>query len=119
MQFNCDACNKIYPKQENKRLAHQKRLGCDGSVNPNLVYMPNYAMAGRPRILYYKCIGNFFSFSAMGLIRLISKFQDNIFPYDGAFYEQPAKFVESMQLIDNLLSEHKESQAQALKRAKR
>lgn len=76
-------------------------------------------MAGRPKILYSRCIGNFFNFEAMELIRLLSKYQQNIYPYSGGYYEQPSKFVEAMNLIDNLLSEHKAEQESALKKARR
>ena len=55
----------------------------------------------------------------MELIRLLSKYQQNIYPYNGGYYEQPSKFVEAMNLIDNLLSEHKAEQESALKKARR
>jgi hypothetical protein len=109
MQFNCGKCNKRYPKLPDKLKEHKARLGCDGKRDPKLVYLPSYEMDGRPKIVYKRCIGNFFSFKVMDLIRYSGKYSKNIFPYKGSYYDQPNKFVESMELVQNLIMQ-KESE---------
>ncbi len=76
-------------------------------------------MAGRPKINYKRCIGNYFCFKSMDLIRYFGKWKTNLFPYVGAYYEQPAKFVESMELIDNLTMQKNSERENQLKGYKR
>jgi hypothetical protein len=109
-------CLNKFPKDAKLQAKHQERLGCDGRVNPHLVYTPNYSMKGRPKIKYSKCIGNYFNFSSMELVRYYAKFKENVFPYNGSYYEQPNKFVEAMELVQNLFMEHKEQKEATLKR---
>ena len=119
LQFNCSACNKKYPKVPARLKEHQARLGCDGKVNPNLVYLPNHSMKGSPKVVYAKCIGNFFNFKAMELVKYLGMYDKNLFPYPGTYYEQPNKFVEAMELVQNLYIENQTEKEQKLKRYKR
>lgn len=98
---------------------HRKRLGCFGDTDPGLVYKPTYDMTGWPKIVYSKCIGNFFDYRAMELIRYHSKFKDGIYPYHGSYYEQPAKFVEVMDLVQNLIMQKQSEMKATLSKYKR
>ena len=117
--FNCSQCKRKYPKQPDKLEKHRKRLGCDGSVDPKLVYKPTHNMTSWPKILYSKCIGNFFDFRAMNLINYFHKYNKNAFPYKGSYYEQPNKFIEVMDLIGSLLSQDQAEKEEKLKKYKR
>ena len=76
-------------------------------------------MVGRPKIVFSKCIGNFFSFRVMNLIRYLDKWRENIYPYGGSYYEQPNKFVEVMDLIHNLVVEKQTAKEELSKKYKR
>ena len=118
MQFNCNVCLKKFPKLPERLVEHRARLGCDGKTNPNFVYLPAHDMAGSPKIIYSKCIGNFYSRNSMELIRYLSKFKENIFPYSGKYYDQPNKFVESLELVNNLIEQKQKEKEKQLNRAR-
>jgi hypothetical protein len=115
-QFNCDSCSKLFPKLPERLQEHQARLGCDGKVNPGLVFLPTHSMVGSPKVVYEECIGNFYSYRARELIRYLSKYRENINPYKGSYYEQPSKFVESMELVQNLYIQKETEQQQQMKK---
>ena len=76
-------------------------------------------MSHYPKIVYSKCIGNFFNYKAMDLIRYAGKWRENIFPYDGNYYNLPSKFVESMELVQNLLMEQQSEKEKKMESFKR
>jgi len=106
--FNCGKCKKKYPKAPDKQKEHQARLGCDGKVNPNTVYTPEYGMVGYPKIIYNKCLGNFVDYNVVEFINFNDRFLAGQMYYPGSYSEQPAKFVEAMDLIHNLFKEHEQ-----------
>lgn len=69
-------------------------------------YRPNHAMKGSQKILYYKCPALFYSSYVAEFINYLSNYEKGIFPYPGSYSEQPAKFVDLMELVNNLMSEH-------------
>lgn len=118
-QFNCSLCLKKFPLLPDRLVEHRTRLGCDGKVNPNFVYLPAHDMANSPKIIYNRCIGNFYSNNSMELIRYLSKFKKDIFPYPGSYYEQPNKFVESLELINNLIEQKQKERETQLNKSRR
>lgn len=118
MQFNCGECFKKYPRDREKAENHRKRLGCDGSINPNLVYKPTHEMTGYPKIIYNKCIGNFFDFNALEYIKFFTKYKENMLPFDCGYYDLPSKFVDIMNLVQNLISQKESEDQETLKRIK-
>ena len=116
LQFNCGTCCKKYPKLPLKLLEHQSRLGCDGKKNPQLTYTATHDMIGSPKILFKKCIGNFFDNKSMDLIKYFSKYKAGMMPYNGSYYDQPNKFVELMELVDNLVEQNNKEREEKLSR---
>ena len=109
----------MFPTQPLKLKEHQARLGCDGKRSPGLVFLPTYSMKGRPKIVYSKCIGNFYSFRVRDLVGYLGIYNKNIYPYAGSYYDQPAKFVEAMELVQNLHIQKQEEKEAQLSRRKR
>jgi len=76
-------------------------------------------MRGRPKVVFSRCIGNFFDFQIFNFISFLTKWQNGQLYFPGSYSEQPAKFVELMSLVQNLYMEDqaiKEKQAQKYRR---
>lgn len=95
--YDCSVCKKKY-KDPERQKSHQKRLGCDGSVDPNL----KISNQGLPSFTLNKCLGNYFNYQAMFALNTFPKYEKGIMPWEGGLYDQPAKFVELMGLIHTL-----------------
>jgi hypothetical protein len=54
----------------------------------------------------------------MNIIESRVLYEQGIFPYEGTHGQQPNKFVEAVQLVQNLLIEHQDEQKKALDKAK-
>lgn len=74
-------------------------------------------MEGRPKILYSKCIGNFYDTRAMYFIRNRERFSSGLYDYAGTYGQQPNKFVETMELVQNLTMQQHDEQQEKLKKA--
>ena len=73
---------------------------------PRHQYKPEFNNSDNPTILYNKCIGNFYNGFYASLINSYHKFNDGMLPFMGGLYDQPAKFVEYMNIVQNLISEN-------------
>jgi len=68
-------------------------------------YLPSANNTGNPRINYKKCIGNEYNGFWASLINYFPKYDKGLLPFDGSIMDQPAKFVEAMGLVHNLIIE--------------
>lgn len=95
--FRCDICSTRAP--EARRIS----FGCKKpSKDPKPIIHYNH------RIDCYTCPGNLYEHSVENLLYIHSKFEQGIMPYGGTLMDQPAKFIQSMQLIDAVNSRIKE-----------
>lgn len=58
-------------------------------------------------IRYYKCIGNFYSDSAVYLMELFYNYERGVLPFHGSLMDQPAKIIDIFQLIDAMIKSKK------------
>lgn len=113
-EYNCFHCLKRYPRDKKRQDKHQERLGCDGSVDPKLEYRPTHSMEGYPKIRYSKCIGNLFCQTSLELINFHPRWERGEFMHEGGYFKQPAKFVEAMNLVHNLIDQQQKETEQRL-----
>lgn len=112
-ELQCSTCKVKYNRMPERQNKYQERKGCFGQMQ-NVVqqYRPKHAMKGRSKILYYKCPALFYNSHVADLINYSASWEKGIMPYEGSYMSQPAKFVELMELVNNLMSEHREEIAQ-------
>lgn len=114
-EYNCNMCKNKYARIPDRQKQYQTKKGCfETYPNSLLQYSPNHSMKGHAKILYNHCPARFFNAGVAGLISYNDKFQSGIMPFDGGYYEQPAKFVEIMDLVHNLINEYKSEQQKTL-----
>lgn len=77
---------------------------------PRHQYKPDHNNKGNPSINYNHCIGNYYNGFFASLINYYPKWNSGILPYEGGYMEQPAKFVEIMELVHNLIKENETEQ---------
>jgi len=86
-------------------------------------YRPNHNNIGNPKLNYTNCVGNHFNNYWAYWINYTDTYEKGILPFSGTVLEQPNKFVEVMNLVQNLKSEDQQSKdarvAQYGKRSKR
>lgn len=108
-EFQCAPCKVKHKGSQERQDKHQKRKGCFELMgNPVMQYRPNYSMKGSQKILYYKCPALFYSSYCAEFVNQLENYTKGVYMYSGSLSEQPAKFVELMELVNNLMSEHKE-----------
>lgn len=66
-------------------------------------------------IKFHTCLGNYTDNYYTYLWQLFTHYENNLLPYKGSIGEQPAKFIEVMDIIKSLVSEHEEKLKQANK----
>lgn len=71
-------------------------------------YRPEFNNQGNPKILYKKCIGNYYNGFYAAFINDFKHFKENQLPFSGGLYEQPAKFAELFNLVNNLIRENEQ-----------
>lgn len=89
-------CNVCLNKSSDAR---RKRFGCK-ELREKPIPIINY----NQRIDFYTCPGNLYDPSVENLLYIHNKFEQGIMPYGGALMDQPAKFIQAMQLIDAVSS---------------
>lgn len=119
-RFKCNICKKKYIREPKKQELLFKQNACkDEMPMPVLKYTPTHTMSGYTPILYNRCPANFSDFGYMEIINLYSHYAKGIMPYDGGLLNQPAKFVEVMELVHNLIEEKQFEQQEKLKKYRR
>jgi len=115
--YNCGVCQKKYPGQPEKLKAMLNQKACaEIKANPALRYKGNHGMLGAPDIVYYKCPANFQDNGARKYMMLYENYEKGLMPYYGGVLEQPAKFVELMELVHNLKNEYQTTRDEQLKK---
>lgn len=69
------------------------------------------------QIKFSSCIGNFFSYSALGYIEMHGMYEQGVMPFGGALGEQPNKVIEAFGVVKSFKYEKmkQEQQRQKLK----
>lgn len=112
-KYRCADCKLRHKNEPTRRDKLESAMACKSFVDkPRHNYLPEYNNKDNPKIMYRKCIGNYFNNYWASIINMSDKWDNGIMPFSGSYYDQPAKFVEVMNLIYNLRSEnqHKISQ---------
>lgn len=86
--FQCALCDRSEDAK--------KGFGCDEIREKAIIPITHY----EHRIDFYTCPGNFYTQSVCELLFIKEQFDKGVMPYGGALMEQPAKFIETMRLID-------------------
>lgn len=76
------------------------------SEKPRHQYKGDFNNKQNPTILYRNCIGNHYYGQWASIINYYPKWDRGILPFDGGYMSQPAKFVEIMDLVYNLIKEN-------------
>lgn len=93
-------------------------MGCkDFNANPKPMYRPDSGEG--LKIIYDSCIPNYRDNEWLDIINFYSRFNSGQLYYEGSYADQPAKFVESINLIDNLIREKQDKNDRILKGLKR
>lgn len=68
------------------------------------------------RLFYKLCPANYWNASSQELIGIYGKFDKGLLPYKGGIMEQPAKFIEVMDLIESLTIKQQEEMSKKAQR---
>lgn len=110
----CDVCKKESARHIKGLEFSLERKGCKKKI-PNPVFkVPS--ISGFPDLIFYRCPTNFVNFKCRDLINQNAQFNNGIMPYSGGLDEQPAKFVETMLIVDNMIEQHREDQKKTLEK---
>ena len=91
--FQCGVC------LEKNSDARRKAYGCkEYREDANKFPIHHYSQ----KIIFHTCPGNFYDSSVEGLLFVNEKFNQGIMPFGGTLMQQPAKFIQAMQLIDSV-----------------
>jgi hypothetical protein len=105
--YRCHDCKNKYKYEPERRKKYVESMACNFLADkPRHQYRPEHNNKGNPKISYNTCVGNFYFAYWASLINYYPDYEKGILPYSGSFFEQPAKFVEAMQLIHNLIREN-------------
>lgn len=108
-KYRCTDCKRKYKSDPIKDAKNREFMACNYIADkPRHAYTPDFNNKGNPKILYNKCIGNYFSSYWASLINFYPDYQKGILPYSGGLFEQPSKFVEVMNLVHNLIKENEQ-----------
>jgi hypothetical protein len=107
-EYKCSICKGKYRKTPERDIKNRTRKGCfDIFPTPILSYRPQHTMEGYHKINYLKCVSYFYNNACAEWINYSERFKMGYMPFAGSELEQPAKFVELMELVDNLKAEHR------------
>lgn len=106
--YRCFDCKLAYKKDEERWKSRRIASACDYTrKTPLISYNGEHCNKGNPSIHYYTCIGNFYFSYWSKLINFYPDYSEGKLPYSGGAFEMPAKFVDVMDLVHNLLEEDK------------
>lgn len=105
-KYRCSDCKLKYKNDDVKREKYLENMACSYYANkPRHEYNPDFNNKDNPKIKYKNCIGNHYHGGWGMFINFISKYNEGSLPFEGGLMEQPAKFVDVMNLVHNLISE--------------
>lgn len=106
-KYRCFDCKLKYKNDKIKMNKQFEFMACDYyAQKPRHGYKPDYNNKGNPSILYYNCVGNYYDGYYATQINNYQSYKEGVMPFSGGLYEQPAKIVECMDLVHNLISEN-------------
>jgi len=106
-KYRCSDCKNKYKRDPAKTKKTMELMACNYMAKTNRhTYKPDFNNKGNPTILYNKCIGNYYSGYWGAIINYYEKYSSGVMLYDGGIGDQPSKFVDAMNLIDNLIREN-------------
>ena len=106
--YRCFDCKRKYGGDKVKSAKLKESKACTYyDTKPRHKYKPNHNNKGNPAIDYFNCVGNHYYGEWAALINYSHMYEKGIMPFSGGLMEQPAKFVELMNLVDNLIQENK------------
>lgn len=112
-KYRCGDCKLKHKNVPDRRKKLEDAMACRKPLNEyRHQYLPEQNNIDNPKILYKQCIGNYYNGYYASLINIYGKYSEGLLPYSGSLYEQPAKFVECMNIIYNLISENDYKKAQ-------
>jgi len=116
-KYRCADCKKKYSCDAAKWSKHREHMACNYYASKSRhFYMPSFNNDGNPRVNFTKCIGNYYNAFWANLINYHPKYEKGLLPFDGSLMNQPAKFVEVMALVHNLVIEKDNEKEQQAKR---
>lgn len=92
---------KSQTERENVAIKLREAKGCWG-------YRDRAVWVYMREILFFKCPSNFFSNTFYSIMRMYNKNKEHIF---NTCLDQPAKLVETYEILDNLFSEYNQREA--------
>lgn len=108
-RYRCFDCKRKYKTDPEKDRKNREAMACNYyAQKPRHQYKPDFNNKGNPKILYYNCIGNHYYGQWASIINYYPQYKDGILPFSGGLMEQPAKFVEVMDLVHNLIRENEQ-----------
>ena len=108
-KYRCSDCIRKYKGDEVKSDKLKEQNACNYlTEKPRHKYTAGHNNKGNPGVNYFTCVGNYYFPEWSGLISYFQTYSKGILPFEGGMYDQPAKFVELMNLIDNLINENTE-----------
>lgn len=103
-KYRCSDCKLKYKA---KFKQQQEFMACNYvAKTPRHGYTPEFHNKSNPKIIYNKCIGNYYNGFWSSIINSSKQYDNGIMPFSGGIMDQPAKFVEVMNLVHNLISEN-------------
>lgn len=122
-RYRCDDCHKKYKNDPVKDKKLKESMACNYIASKNRhQYKPSYdSTMGNPKILYKKCVGNYYFGEWVSIINYYPNYEKGVMPFSGGLFDQPSKFVECMSLVHNLIRENeheKKRQAELIQRNK-
>ena len=110
--YRCSDCVKYkYKHEPERRKKHEQNMLCkETSSSPRHYYKPKYGN----KIEYFTCIGNVTSQYWASFITLNEKYQQGQYLMGETYFDQPNKFVELMNLVDNLVVEDQRQKQESL-----
>lgn len=103
--YRCLDCKK---KHKDKFPKQQQAMACNYFASDTRhKYRADHNNKGNPTIKYTKCVGNYYFGMWSNYINFYPKYESGIMAFSGGLMEQPAKFVEVMDLVHNLIEENK------------
>ncbi len=117
-KFVCSTCQSNYANRTDSAQMLAKTKQVNGCEVPHKVAV-HRIVQGNTRLNYSSCIGNFFSYSAMGWINFYNSFEQGVMPFAGGYMDQPAKFIDVMNVVSGFKQDEMIRNAQAQKQANR
>jgi len=109
--FRCSVCKKTW-KEETR-----KGRGCEEVVR-QMVTSWNFSATKSSKnvVKFYRCPTNFSNFYFSDLINQLQRWRDGQPFYEGGLLNYPAKFVELMDLLDNISEEYRAAESAKVKK---